>query len=117
MIANRAKKSFSRGSFWRVGRVIGNKNFFFFGLTEPAKIPPVLTDPSESPVLLALPEASPSPESLDSLQLESNIDIPEASHDLTPHQLSGDMSTNITQSSARPKRQTKRPKYLDDYVL
>ena len=33
MIADRAKKSYSRGSFGRVGRVTGNKNFFFFGLS------------------------------------------------------------------------------------
>ena len=32
MIADRAKKSYSRGSFGRVGRVTRNKNFFFFGL-------------------------------------------------------------------------------------
>ena len=28
VIADRAKKSYSRGSFGRVGRVTGNKNFF-----------------------------------------------------------------------------------------
>ena len=83
---------------------------------EPAKVPPVLTNPSEAPILLALPEPSTSSESLDTMQLETGIDLSDASHDLNPQPQASE-AVITPQTSTRPKRQTKRPKYLEDYVL
>ena len=83
---------------------------------EPAKVAPVLTNPSEAPILLALPEPSTSSESLDTMQLETGIDLSDASHDLNPQPQASE-AVITPQTSTRPKRQTKRPKYLEDYVL
>ena len=83
---------------------------------EPVKVPQVLTSPSEVSILLALPELSTGSESIDTMQLETGIDLSEASHDLNIQpQASGAVIT--PQTSTRLKRQTKRPKYLEDYVL
>ena len=86
---------------------------------EPAKIPPVLSDPAEAPILLALPEYPPDSNYLDTshAQPEGDINVPEVSHDHTHKLPDSDAGTITPNPSVRPRRQTKRPKYLDDYVI